>query len=115
MARRIIISLLYYCLLSTVCIWAQNPFGLRGAAFLRGVLFGTAADVMNLRQNYDNGEYHDNINENYLLIVPENELKPQNIWQGENQYNFADGDFLLGAPNGTGWVQQNIMQITLIH
>jgi endo-1,4-beta-xylanase len=96
---------------STVCVEAQNPFELRGAAFLRGVLFGTAADVTNLRQNYDNGDYNNKINENYLLIVPENELKPQNIWQGENQYNFADGDFLLGAPNGTGWVQQNIMQI----
>jgi endo-1,4-beta-xylanase len=97
--------------LSTVCVWAQNPLGLRGAAFFRGILFGTAADVMNLRQNYDNGQYNAEINENYLLIVPENELKPQNIWQGENQYNFADGDFLLGAPNGTGRVQQQKMQI----
>lgn len=106
-----IISLIFYCLLSIVCVWGQNPFGLRGAAFLRGVLFGTAVDVANLRQNYDNGKYNSKIDDNYLLVVPENELKPQIIWQGENQYNFVDGDFLLGAPNKTGWVQENQMQI----
>ena len=76
---RTIIRLLLYCLWTTVCVWSQNPLELRGAAYLRGVLFGTAIDVVNLRQNYDNGEYNEKIDDNYLLVVPENELKPQNI------------------------------------
>ena len=109
MVRRAILFLYFY-LLSAESILALDPIGLRAAAFLRGVLFGTAADVENLRQNFDDGEYNKKIIENYLLIVPENELKPDVIWQGENMYNWVDGDFLLGAPNATGWVQQNLMQ-----
>jgi endo-1,4-beta-xylanase len=110
MIRRIILFL-YFCLLITDSILAQNPIGLRAAAYLRGILLGTAADVENLRDNFDSGQYSQKIQENYLLIVPENELKPQSIWQGENTYNWVDADFLLGAPNATGWTQQNLIQL----
>jgi endo-1,4-beta-xylanase len=111
MVQIMIISLLYYCLLSSISVWAQNPIGLRAASTLRGILLGTAVDVVNLRQNYDNGEYNWKITDNYGLVVPEGELEPIVIWKGENQYNLVDADFLLGAPNSTGWVQQNYMQI----
>jgi hypothetical protein len=37
-----------------------------------------------IRQNINNGEYTEKVRENYNLIVPENELKPQCIWLGEN-------------------------------
>jgi endo-1,4-beta-xylanase len=94
-----------------VGVWAQHPIGLRAASYLRGILFGTAADVVNLRQDVDSGQYTQGIKNNYQLIVPENELKLQSVWQSENTYNWDGGDFLLGAPNATGWVQQNLMQI----
>ncbi len=107
-----VISLLYCCLLGSVSVWAQkNPLGLRAASNLRGILFGTAIKAGYLRQNVDNGQYDGEIKNNYQLVVPEGELKPRTIWQGENQYNFTDGDFLLGAPNSTGWVQQSLMEI----
>jgi endo-1,4-beta-xylanase len=94
-----------------VSVWAQNPIGLRAASTLRGIVFGTAVKVSNLRQYVDNGQYNMGIKKNYQLVVPEGELKPRAIWQGENTYNWVDADFLLGAPNTTGWVQQNLMHI----
>jgi hypothetical protein len=104
MAQIMIISLLYYCLLSSISVWAQNPIGLRAASTLRGILLGTAVDVVNLRQNFDNGEYNGKIKDNYGLVVPEGELEPRAISKGENQYNLVDADFLLGAPYSTGWL-----------
>lgn len=110
MNRRTII-LLYVCIFSSVSVWAQTPLGLRAASFLRGILLGTAIRVTDLRTNVDGGQYNKEVKDNYQLVVPEGELKPRNIWQGENQYNWVDGDYLLGAPNTTGWVQQNLMRI----
>ncbi len=109
---RTLIVLLYFCLLNNVSVWTQNPIGLRASSYLRGILFGTAVNVKNLRENVDDGQYNQKIQDNYNLVVPENELKPQRIWLGEDTYNFTDADFLLGAsPNSTGWVQQNSIQI----
>ena len=105
------ILLLFLALSASVSVWAQNPLGLRAASTLRGLLFGTAVQIRNLENYVDNGQYNEQIKNNYDLVVPEGELKPRTIWQGENQYNFTYGDFLLGAPNTTGWVQQNLMQI----
>ena len=107
----IVALILYLCALSGENISAQNPIGLRAGAFLRGILFGTAADVVYLRNGSDYGKYNEQINNNYLLIVPETELKPISVWQGENMYNWVDADFLLGAPGNTGWAQQNYMQV----
>ena len=103
--------LLYYALITYAIVQAQNPLGLRAASNLRGILFGTAVDVVHLQNNADDGQYNNQIKNNYDLVVPENELKPQPIWKGENMYDFTDPDFLLGAPNATGWVQQNLMKI----
>jgi endo-1,4-beta-xylanase len=109
---RTIIGLFYLFLLINVNVWAQNPIGLRACSVLRGILFGTAIRVADLRQDIDYGEYNYKIRENYQLVVPEGELKPRTIWQAENVYNWVDGDFLLGnTSNSTGWVQQNLMQI----
>ena len=111
MAIAILNLFLYCCLLSHVAVSAQNPLGLRAASNLRGILFGTAVGVSRLRSNVDQGQYNNQIGNNYDLVVPEGELKPQPIWRAENVYYFNDSDFLLGAPNATGWVQQNMMQI----
>ena len=104
-------KIIFIYLLIADSVFGQNPIGLRAAAYLRELLFGTAADVENLRGNFDNGQYVQEIQQNYLLIVPENEFKPIPIWKGENNYNWVDADFLLGAPNATGWTQQNLMQL----
>jgi GH35 family endo-1,4-beta-xylanase len=101
MTQTMVISLLYYCLLSSVSVGAQNPIGLRASSFLRGILFGSAVGVGFLRQNVDDGQYNASILTNYQLVVPENVLKPKSIWKGENQYYWVDADFLLGAPNST--------------
>jgi endo-1,4-beta-xylanase len=111
MTWSIIILFIYCYFLSNVNVWAQVPIGLRAASTLRGILFGTAVKVTNLRDYVDEGLYYQALKENYQLVVPEGELKPRNIWQGENQYNWVDADYLLGAPNATGWVQQNLMKI----
>jgi endo-1,4-beta-xylanase len=105
------IILLLYCLFSVI-VWAQNPIGLRASSYLRGIPFGAAVQVDKLRTNVDNGQYNQKLKDNYQLLVPENELKPQRLWWGENKYNWYDADFLLGATaNSTGWAQQNLMQV----
>ncbi len=59
---------LYFCLLNTVNVLAQNPIGLRAASFLRGILFGAESSVDNIRRNVD-GQYVQKIKDNYQLIV----------------------------------------------
>jgi endo-1,4-beta-xylanase len=111
MLQRVLLSL-YFCLLYSANVWAQNPIGLRAVSFLRGFLLGAESTVNCLRQDVDNGEYSQKIKDNYQLMVIGNELKPMTIWKGENRYNFTDPDFILGAtPNSTGWAQQNMMKI----
>ncbi len=96
----------------SLAVLAQDPIGLRVPASLRGLLLGSAGDVINLRQNFDAGLYVSNIKRDHQLIVPESELKPQALWWGDGIYNFTDPDWLLGAtPNSTGWIQQNGMQL----
>ena len=106
-----IVALLYYCLLSSIDVRAQNSIGLRAASNLRGILFGAAVDAEYLRNHYDNGQYNQSIRDNYQLIVPENDFQVNCVWLGENQYNWNHTDYLLGGPNATGWVQQNSMDI----
>jgi len=102
----------YIFLLNSLAVSALDPIGLRVSASLRGLPLGSAAAVNNLRQNVDAGQFVTNIKRNYDLIVPENELKPQQIWHGDSVYDFTDGDWLLGAtPNSTGWIQQNGMRL----
>jgi endo-1,4-beta-xylanase len=103
---------LYLFLVNSLAVLALDPIGLRVSASLRGLPLGSASAVNNLRQNVDAGQFVSHIKTNYDLIVPENELKPQQIWKGDNVYDFTDGDWLLGAtPNSTGWIQQNGMRL----
>ena len=96
----------------SVVVWAQNPIGLRVVSAIRGLPFGTAASIENLRNNVDSGQFNPYITKNYQIIEPENDLKPQKLWPGENNYDWADSDWLLGAtPDSTGWAQRNGMQI----
>jgi hypothetical protein len=101
-----IILLLWFCLLNSVSVRAINPIRLRATSFFRDIILGTAVDIMNLQRNVDQSQYVDELKNNYRLIVSSYELRPQTLWLGENIYNFADPDFLLGAtPNSTGWTQ----------
>jgi len=94
-------------------IWAQNPIGLCASASLRGLLLGTAILIHNIDKNVDNGNYTSNLKKNYQLVIPEMGMKPQQIWTGENEYNWTVGDWLMGGTlNTTGWTQQNDMQVS---
>jgi len=108
--NQILIVWVFYGLLTIVV--SLDPIGLRAAAYLRGILFGTMATTSSLRADIDYGHYNTKITDNYFLIVSENEMKQQHIWLDENKYDFTDPDFLLGASaNETGWIQQNRMEI----
>ena len=103
--------LLFVFLSILACSQGQNPLGLRGASNLRGILFAAYVNYDNIRNNVDNGQYIQSIKDNYQVIELENELKYQHIWVAEDVYDFAAADFLLGAPNETGWAEQNLMQV----
>ena len=93
-------------------VWGQDPIGLRASSSIRQLNFGAAASIKNLKMNIDSGQFNSYIKKNYHLIVPENDLKPQKLWRSENNYNWKDSDWLLGAtPESTGWAQTNSMQI----
>jgi endo-1,4-beta-xylanase len=107
---RTIILLLSICSLISVSVCAVIPIGLRATSFLRNILFGTAVSVENIRINIDHGQYIEELKDNYELIVPEYELLEQQLWWGENEYNFSNPDFLFGAtPSLIGWAQENQM------
>jgi len=112
MANSGVILLLFLFSISSLLIHAQNLIGLKVSASRRGLILGTAVAVRYLRANADDGRYSSYLNQNYQMVVPESELMAAHIWQGENQYNFNDSDWMLGAtPNSTGWVQQMGLQI----
>jgi len=106
------IILLAFCLLSSVPVWTQDPIGLRASSNLRGISLGTAVNINRLRKNVDNTEHNQKIRNNYQMLVPESELKPQSVWKGENIYNWEPIDFLLGSTqNTTSWISKNSMQL----
>ncbi len=72
--------ILYVFLINTLAILAQNPIGFRASATLRGILLGTEAEVLHLRENTDDGQYISNLKKNYQLIVPGIEMKAQHLW-----------------------------------
>jgi endo-1,4-beta-xylanase len=110
--NRTMMLVFYIFVMNSLVVLALDPIGLRVSASLRGLPLGSASAVNNLRQNVDAGQFVSHIKTNYDLIVPENELKPQEIWKGDNVYDFTDGDWLIGStPNSTGWIQQNGMRL----
>jgi len=91
---------------------AQTPIGLKVSASHRGLVLGSSAHIRYLRSIVDDARYSTYMNRNYQLFVPEGESMALHIWMSENQYNFIDTDWLLGAtPNSTGWAQQNYFQV----
>ncbi|CAF1600739.1 unnamed protein product [Adineta ricciae] len=100
------------CLVSVPSILTEDPIGLRVSATLRDIRLGTAVLVDNLQKNVDGGKYIANIKKNYQWVVAEVGMKPKQIWIGENKYNWAAGDWLIGSPsNPIGWIQQNGLQL----
>jgi endo-1,4-beta-xylanase len=88
---------------------AQAPaLALRELAAKRGLTrFGTCASVGLLRSGADAGLYPAYIAREFSVVEAENELKPPAIWRGPTDYNWANADYLLGAPGATGWAQRN--------
>lgn len=112
MARSEAILWLVLYLISYECIHAQNPISLRAVASPRGLILGTEAPVPYLRGDADMGQYISYLKGNKQLVVPASAFMPTHTWMGDNQYNFTDTDWLLGATSSsTGWVQQNGMLI----
>jgi len=85
--------------------------GLRPLASKRHFRLGTAVPIRLVRDNADEGQYVRALDGNFTMIEPENELKPPAIWTGPGQYNWADADWLLGAPGQTGWAQEHHFQV----
>src|ERR1051326_8262963 len=77
--------------------------GLRPLASKRHFRLGTAVPFRLVRANADEGQYIRALDRDFTMIEPENELKPPAVWTGPGQYNWADADWLLGAPGQTGW------------
>ena len=103
---------LIFYLTTCATIQTQIPIGLRPSASFRDLIIGTAIGIRYLQGNVDDGRYSSYLNQNYVMIVPGSELMARHIWIGENQYNFNDSDWLVGATsNSTGWAQQNYVQI----
>lgn len=70
-------------------------------------VFGSAMPIQNLKNNADEGRFVAAATANFNLVEPENDFKPPAIWSGPREYNFRDGDFMLGEPGKDGWVQKN--------
>ena len=104
--------LLFFCWIYCLTVLhAQEPVGFKAFASPRRPILGASGHLGYLRMSIDEGQYEVNMNKNYQLIVPEAEFMPLHIWTGENQYNFTDTDWLLGATlNTTGWAQQHYYQ-----
>ena len=103
---------LIFNLIIGINIHAQNPIGFRPFATYSNLILGTEAPIPYLIGNADEGGYFSNLSKNYQLIVPSSAFMPTHTWFGENEYNFTETDWLLGAtPNSTGWVQQNGMLV----
>lgn len=110
MEMQMIVLLLPF--LVAVAVRGQDPIGLVASSAIRGLLSGTAASIEHLRNNADGGQFNTILKKNYQIVEPENDLKPEKLWRGENNYDWADSDWLLGATLGsTGWAQQNHIQI----
>lgn len=90
----------------------QSPFvPLRQVADHSQFNLGSAVDAWALQGNLDGGAYEANIVREVNMVEPENDLKPPAIWTGPVQYNFANSDFLLGAPGQTGWAGTNKLKV----
>ena len=107
-----LIFFVVFCLVHWSNVQTLDPIGLKVSAELRGFRLGAAILVNYLRNQIDQGQYNSHLIQNYQLIVPGAELKPQHIWIGRHNYNFVDSDWLLGAtPDSIGWVQENNMHL----
>ncbi len=87
------------------------PQNLRDLAKKRRLILGTEVPLRNLQNDVDEGRFVSTAVANFDLIELENELKPPAIWIGPHDYNFAAGDFVVGAPGQEGWAQRHKMKV----
>lgn len=85
--------------------------GLRELVDRRRFILGAATPVRCLQEGFDEGRYAKTLTENFNLIELENEFKPPAIWKGPRQYDFAETDYVLGAPGQRGWAQRHKMKV----
>jgi endo-1,4-beta-xylanase len=65
----------------------------------------------NLQGDVDEGRFAATVDANFNMIELENELKPPAVWKGPHEYDFAAGDFVVGAPGQKGWAQRHKMKV----
>lgn len=62
-----------------------------------------------MRRNLDQGQYLANLKKNHQFILPELEMKPQDLWQGET---LTGPHSLIGnTSHSTAWIEQNETQL----
>ncbi len=91
--------------------YGQSQPGLRDAAARRHFNIGTAVQVGFLRDDIDGGKYAATVAKEFNLVELENDLKPPAVWTGPTEYKFSDVDWMLGAPNETGWAQKHHIKL----
>jgi endo-1,4-beta-xylanase len=94
---------------STVSV--PDGSSLRDLAKKHRLNIGSAMPVNSLRGDVDNGRYTATAAATFNLLELENDLKPPSIWTGPHEYNFANVDFVVGAPGQKGWAQQHKLKL----
>lgn len=85
--------------------------GLRDLASRRRIVLGTEVPLRNLQNDADGGRFAATVDANFNMIELENEFKPPAVWKGPREYDFAAGDFVVGAPGQKGWAQRHKMKV----
>jgi len=85
--------------------------GLRTHARRRKIALGTEVPLRNLQTEVDGGRFALTVTSNFDFIELENEFKPPAVWLGPREYDFAAGDFIVGAPGKKGWAQEHQLKV----
>ncbi len=85
--------------------------GLRELAKRRHLTLGTEVPLRNLQNDVDGGRFAATVAANFDMIELENEFKPPAVWKGPRDYDFAAGDFVVGAPGAKGWAQKRKLKV----
>ncbi len=106
-----LISVLFLSAPATSPVFPAEQPGLRELAQKKNLILGTEVPLRNLQNNVDQGRFAATVDANFNMIELENELKPPAVWKGPQQYDFAAGDFVMGAPGKKGWADKHKMKV----
>lgn len=85
--------------------------GLLSLARKKRLTLGAEVPLRNLQNDVDGGRFASTLTANFNLIELENEFKPPAVWKGPRDYDFAAGDFVVGAPGKKGWAQDHKLKV----